>query len=75
MDVMGGLLGEPVEMVKCKTVDLEVPARAEIVIEGIVDTDPGEGPERGPFGEYPLYYTRLGPMPWVKVTAVTMRRP
>jgi 2,5-furandicarboxylate decarboxylase 1 len=74
MDVMGGLLCEPTEMVKCKTVDLEVPARAEIVIEGIVDTDPEAVQNEGPFGEYPLYYTRLGPMPWVQITAVTMRR-
>jgi 2,5-furandicarboxylate decarboxylase 1 len=74
MDVMGGLLGESVEMVKCKTVDLEVPARAEIVIEGVVDTDPEKVRNEGPFGEYPLYYTRLGPMPWVEITAVTMRR-
>jgi 2,5-furandicarboxylate decarboxylase 1 len=71
---MGGLLGEPVEMVRCKTVGLEVPARAEIVIEGVVDTDPEKVRNEGPFGEYPLYYTRLGPMPWVDITAVTMRR-
>jgi len=74
MEVFGGLLGESVEMVKCKTVDLEVPARAEIVIEGIVDTDPDKVQNEGPFGEYPLYYTRLGPMPWVQITAVTMRK-
>jgi 2,5-furandicarboxylate decarboxylase 1 len=74
LEVMGGLLGESVEVVKCKTVDLEVPARAEIVIEGVVDTDPEKVQNEGPFGEYPLYYTRLGPMPWVRITAVTMRR-
>jgi 2,5-furandicarboxylate decarboxylase 1 len=74
LEVMGGLLGESVEVVKCKTVDLEVPAHAEIVIEGIVDTDPEKVQNEGPFGEYPLYYTRLGPMPWVQITAVTMRR-
>lgn len=74
LDVMGGLLGEPVEVVKAKTVDLHVPARAEIVIEGVVDTDPEAVQNEGPFGEYPLYYTRIGPMPWVKITAVTMRR-
>lgn len=73
LEVMGGLLGESVEVVKCKTVDLEVPAHAEIVIEGIVDTDPEKVQNEGPFGEYPLYYTRLGPMPWVQITAVTMR--
>lgn len=74
LDVMGGLLGESVEVVKCKTVDLEVPARAELVIEGVVDTDPEAVQNEGPFGEYPLYYTRIGPMPWVQITAVTMRR-
>ncbi|MEA2622510.1 MAG: hypothetical protein QOH61_1420 [Chloroflexota bacterium] len=74
MEVMGGLLGESLETVRCKTVDLEVPARAEIVIEGIVDTDPERVQNEGPFGEYPLYYTRLGPMPWVHITAITMRR-
>lgn len=74
LEVMGGLLGESAEVVKCKTVDLEVPAHAEIVLEGIVDTDPEKVQNEGPFGEYPLYYTRLGPMPWVQITAVTMRR-
>jgi 2,5-furandicarboxylate decarboxylase 1 len=74
LEVMGGLLGESVDVVKCKTVDLEVPARAEIVIEGVVDTDPEKVQNEGPFGEYPRYYTRLGPMPWVKITAITMRK-
>ncbi len=74
LEVMGGLLGESVEVVKGKTVDLEYPAHAEIVIEGIVDTDPEKVQNEGPFGEYPLYYTRLGPMPWVQITAITMRR-
>lgn len=73
LDAMGGLLGESLEVVKAKTVDLLVPARAEIVIEGIVDTDPERVQNEGPFGEYPLYYTRIGPMPWVQITAVTMR--
>src|SRR5215218_3050715 len=74
LEVMGGLLGESVEVVQAKTVDLQYPAHAEIVIEGIVDTDPEKVQNEGPFGEYPLYYTRLGPMPWVQITAVTMRR-
>jgi 2,5-furandicarboxylate decarboxylase 1 len=73
LEVMGGLLGEPLEVVQAKTVDLQVPARAEIIIEGIVDTDPEKVQNEGPFGEYPLYYTRIGPMPWLKITAVTMR--
>jgi 2,5-furandicarboxylate decarboxylase 1 len=73
MDVAGGLMGEPLEMVRAKTVDLEVPARAEIVIEGIVDTDPEKTQVEGPFGEYPRYYTRVGPQPYIQITAITMR--
>jgi UbiD family decarboxylase len=45
----GGLVGEPIKLVKCKTVDLEVPATAEIVLEGIIPTNYLE--EEGPFGE------------------------
>ncbi len=74
LEVMGGLLGESLEVVQAKTVDLQVPARAEIVIEGFVDTDPEKVQNEGPFGEYPLYYTRLGPMPWLQITAITMRK-
>lgn len=49
LSLAGGIAGEPIEVVRCKTVDLEVPATAEIVIEGILPTDFME-PE-GPFGE------------------------
>ncbi len=73
MEVCGGLLGEPLEVVAAETVDLLVPARAEIVIEGLVDTDPEALKQEGPFGEYPGYYTGSGPMPWIKITAITMR--
>jgi 4-hydroxy-3-polyprenylbenzoate decarboxylase len=45
----GGLIGAPIQLVKCKTVDLEVPATAEIVLEGIIPTQYLE--EEGPFGE------------------------
>jgi 4-hydroxy-3-polyprenylbenzoate decarboxylase len=45
----GGLAGEPVKLIKCETVDLEVPATAEIVLEGIIPTNYME--EEGPFGE------------------------
>jgi len=45
----GGLMGAPVEMIKCKTVDLEVPATSEIVLEGIIPTNYME--EEGPYGE------------------------
>jgi UbiD family decarboxylase len=49
LGVAGGLMGAPVRIVRCRTIDLEVPADAEIVIEGLVDTELLE-PE-GPFGE------------------------
>lgn len=74
LEVMGGLLGESLEVVKGKTVGLDVPARAEIVIEGVVDTATEAMRNEGPFGEYPRYYTRIGPMPWIQITAITMRR-
>ncbi|MFQ5682418.1 MAG: UbiD family decarboxylase [Candidatus Binatia bacterium] len=45
----GGLVGEPIQLVKCQTVDLEVPATAEVVFEGIIPTNYLE--EEGPFGE------------------------
>jgi 2,5-furandicarboxylate decarboxylase 1 len=73
LEVAGGLMGESLEMVRAKTVDLEVPARAEIVIEGIIDTDPEKTQVEGPFGEYPRYYTRVGPQPFIQITAITMR--
>lgn len=75
-DVIGGLRGEPLELVKCKTVDLEVPATSEIVIEGYIDpVDPKEGGKlEGPFGEYTGYRGSI-PTPWpvMHVTAITHR--
>lgn len=68
----GGLSGEPVELVKCVTMDLEVPATAEIVIEGVLPTDALE-PE-GPFGEYPGYIGHRGLAPYMEVTCITHRR-
>lgn len=72
MAIAGGLLGEPVEVVKCKTVDLEVPATAEIVLEGRVRTDVLE-PE-GAFGEAHGYCDPrfLGMV--FEVTAITHRK-
>ncbi|MBI2953898.1 MAG: UbiD family decarboxylase [Chloroflexi bacterium] len=52
-DVAGGIAGAPLELVKCKTIDLEVPANAEIVIEGEIPTDYLE--REGPHGEYTGY--------------------
>ncbi|MEX0802456.1 MAG: UbiD family decarboxylase [Candidatus Binatia bacterium] len=68
----GGLAGEPVEIVQCKTVDLLVPATAEIVIEGKISTEWIE-PE-GPFGEYPGYMGQRGVSPFMDVTCITHRR-
>lgn len=68
----GGLAGEPIELVKCVTVDVEVPATAELVIEGVIPTDSLE-PE-GPFGEYPGYMGHRGIAPFMEVTCITHRR-
>lgn len=71
-DAAGVFLGEPVEVVPAETSDLPVPARAEIVLEGVVL--PGESEEEGPFAEWPGHYVGGGPKPVIRVDAVTMRR-
>jgi len=68
----GFLKGEPVELVRCKTVDLEVPANAEIVLEGYVEQ--GDLAPEGPFGDHTGYYTGVEPFPVFHVTAMTMRK-
>jgi 4-hydroxy-3-polyprenylbenzoate decarboxylase len=68
----GFLRGEPVEVVQAKTVDLEVPANAEIVLEGYIEKD--EVGDEGPFGDHTGYYTPAEPFPIFHLTAVTMRR-
>jgi 4-hydroxy-3-polyprenylbenzoate decarboxylase len=68
----GFLRGEPVELVPCKTVALEVPAHAELVVEGFIDKD--EVTDEGPFGDHTGYYTPPEPFPVFRVTAITMRR-
>ena len=70
--VAGFLRGEPVELVQGVSVDLEVPAGAEIVLEGFIDK--GELAEEGPFGDHTGYYTPAEPFPVFNVTAITMRR-
>lgn len=72
MTVAGGIRGAPVEVVKCVSVDLEVPASAEIVIEGRVL--PGERVMEGPFGEFTGYYGPAEPNQVIEVTAITHRR-
>jgi UbiD family decarboxylase len=70
--VAGGISGQPVELVKCKTVEILVPAQAEIIIEGIIPTDEGEW--EGPFGEFPGYMAHEGVGFFVNVNCITMRR-
>jgi 4-hydroxy-3-polyprenylbenzoate decarboxylase len=68
----GWLRGRGVELTRCKTVDLEVPAHAEIVLEGYVD--PAESRTEGPFGDHTGYYSLANPYPVFHLTAVTRRR-
>ena len=68
----GFLRGEPVELVKAKTIDLEVPTNAEIVLEGYVER--GDLTTEGPFGDHTGYYSPAEPFPVLHVTAMTMRR-
>src|SRR6185437_2028099 len=70
--VAGFLRGAPVELVKGVTVDLEVPAHAEIVIEGTIER--GDLADEGPFGDHTGFYTPVEQFPVVRVTAITMRR-
>ncbi|MCW2965224.1 MAG: ubiD [Actinomycetia bacterium] len=69
----GFLRGEPLELVKGVTVDLEVPAHAEIVLEGYVEKDEELAIE-GPFGDHTGYYTPAEQFPVFNVTAITMRK-
>ncbi|MBI4296448.1 MAG: UbiD family decarboxylase [Chloroflexi bacterium] len=71
-DIAGGIAGQPVELVKCKTVDLEVPATAEIVIEGEMPTEYLE--VEGPFGEFHGYMGMGAPSIFLNVTCITHRR-
>ena len=68
----GFLNGGAIELVKCKTIDLEVPANAEIVIEGYVD--PNEKLYEGPFGDHTGFYSLADWYPAFHVTAITTRR-
>jgi len=72
LGVAGALGGRPVELVRCKTVDAEVPADAEIVIEG--HFLPGLREPEGPFGEVAGTYGLLGDRHVFEVSALTMRR-
>jgi len=68
----GWLKRDRVDMVKCKTIDLEVPANAEIVLEGYVD--PAEQRIEGPFGDHTGYYSLADKYPVMHLTAITRRK-
>lgn len=68
----GFLRGEPVEIVKCKSVDLRVPANAEIILEGYVE--PGEVRREGPFGDHTGYYSLADDYPVFHVETITHRK-
>ena len=72
MDCAGGLRRKAVDLVKCETVDLEVPAATEIVIEGLMM--PHHREPEGPFGEYSGYYGPAQERPIVEITAITHRK-
>jgi 4-hydroxy-3-polyprenylbenzoate decarboxylase len=72
MMVAGFLREKPVEMVKCETVDLEVPANAEIILEGYVDSE--ERRIEGPFGDHTGYYTLEEEFPVFHITCITHRK-
>lgn len=71
-EVMGGLLESPMEIVQCKSVDLEVPAYGEICLEGYVHWEE-RGPE-GPFGEWHTLYGDQQNYPIVTIETITMRK-
>jgi 4-hydroxy-3-polyprenylbenzoate decarboxylase len=70
--IAGFLRGKPVEIVKCETVDLEVPAHAEIVLEGYVEL--GEMRTEGPFGDHTGFYTMQDEYPVFHMTCITHRK-
>ena len=70
--IAGFLRGKPVEIVKCETVDLEVPASAEIILEGYVEL--GELRAEGPFGDHTGFYTMTDEYPVFHLTCITHRK-
>ncbi|MBW2609299.1 MAG: UbiD family decarboxylase [Deltaproteobacteria bacterium] len=73
LSLAGPLLGHPLQVVKCKTVDLEVPATAEIILEGTVSPRLEDWREEGPFGEFTGYYGIKTRNPFIQLTALTHR--
>jgi 2,5-furandicarboxylate decarboxylase 1 len=72
LSVAGGLGGQPVPVSRAKTVDIEIPARSEVVIEGYID--PKSKEEDGTLGEGSGYYMAFSKSPTVHVTALTLQK-
>lgn len=72
LEIAGALCGSPLPVVRCETVDIDVPAHAEIVLEGRIL--PGVREPEGPFGEFPKYYGPRSDKEVVEVSAITHRR-
>src|SRR5208337_5021211 len=72
MMIAGFMRSKPVEMVKCETSDLEVPANAEIVLEGYVEL--GELRREGPFGDHTGFYSLEDEYPVFHITCITHRK-
>ncbi|MGA3344329.1 MAG: UbiD family decarboxylase [Terracidiphilus sp.] len=70
--IAGFLRGAPVEIVQCETVDLQVPAHAEIILEGYVEL--GELRDEGPFGDHTGFYTLTDQYPVFHLTCITHRK-
>lgn len=68
----GYLRRRPVDLVKCRTVDLEVPANSQIILEGYVE--PGERRREGPFGDHTGFYSLADDYPVFHLTAITHQR-
>jgi 2,5-furandicarboxylate decarboxylase 1 len=71
-DIAGALLKEPLRLVRCQTVDLEGPAEAEIVLEGLLRPD--RLIEEGPVSEFPGFYVNYGPGCEMTIRSVSHRR-
>ena len=70
IEFAGGIAGAPIELVRCKTIDLLVPANAQMIIEGVI-TDRLHA--EGPFGEFAGFMGDVAERPVVEITAITMR--
>ena len=73
-DIMGSIRGKPVDLVDCETVPLQVPADAEMVIEGWISTDPSTFEAEGPYAEFTGYYAPdRSPKHVAQITCITHR--